>query len=265
MEFLVLWLGTTAASFAMELANEFKIFKDAADAGYKIDTKRLSEFQKQLSPDATKITFLSMLIPLYNVMSVFQRVIQYENARPMILDQLSVTGVLEEMSDYEKKEYSKRPTGLNALIVPLKAESKLSKATKVTINGVFGESVVYCEIDKTSHDINILSVSGPVSRLTVEEQKEKVIETMIKILRPEVGELNNKEISSENIKESEKLDLSDDIEIEKDEETSLSSSPKTSISEQKQTLEKLKRELLEEQKMSQSNKADKGPTLTKRK
>lgn len=265
MEFLVLWLGTTAASFAMELANEFKIFKDAADAGYKIDIKRLSEFQKQLSPDATKITFLSMLIPLYNVMSVFQRVIQYENARPMILDQLSVTGVLEEMSDYEKKEYSKRPTGLNALIVPLKAESKLSKATKVTINGVFGESVVYCEIDKTSHDINILSVSGPVSRLTVEEQKEKVIETMIKILRPEVGELNNKEISSENIKESEKLDLSDGIEIEKDEETSLSSSPKPSISEQKQTLEKLKRELLEEQEMSQSNKTDKGPTLTKRK
>lgn len=265
MEFLVLWLGTTVASFAMELANEFKIFKDAADAGYKINIKRLSEFQKQLSPDATKITFLSMLIPLYNVMSVFQRVIQYENARPMILDQLSVTGVLEEMSDYEKKEYSKRPTGLNALIVPLKAESKLSKATKVTINGVFGESVVYCEIDKTSHDINILSVSGPVSRLTVEEQKEKVIETMIKILRPEVGELNNKEISSENIKESEKLDLSDGIEIEKDEETSLSSSPKPSISEQKQTLEKLKRELLEEQEMSQSNKTDKGPTLTKRK
>ena len=265
MEFLVLWLGTTAASFAMELANEFKIFKDAADAGYKINMKRLSEFQKQLSPDATKITFLSMLIPLYNVMSVFQRVIQYENARPMILDQLSVTGVLEEMSDYEKKEYSKRPTGLNALIVPLKAESKLSKATKVTINGVFGESVVYCEIDKTSHDINILSVSGPVSRLTVEEQKEKVIETMIKILRPEAGELNNKEISSENIKESEKLDLSDGIEIEKDEETSLSSSPKPSISEQKQTLEKLKRELLEEQEMSQSNKTDKGPTLTKRK
>lgn len=265
MEFLVLWLGTTAASFAMKLANEFKIFKDAADAGYKIDTKRLSEFQKQLSPDATKITFLSMLIPLYNVMSVFQRVKQYENARPMILDQLSVTGVLEEMSDYEKKEYSKRPTGLNALIVPLKAESKLSKATKVTINGVFGESVVYCESDKTSHDIDILSVSGPVSRLTVEEQKEKVIETMIKILRPEVGELNNKEISSENIKESEKLDLSDGIEIEKDEETSLSSSPKPSISEQKQTLEKLKRELLEEQKMSQSNKTDKGPTLTKRK
>ena len=254
MEFLVLWL-----------ANEFKIFKDAADAGYKINMKRLSEFQKQLSPDATKITFLSMLIPLYNVMSVFQRVIQYENARPMILDQLSVTGVLEEMSDYEKKEYSKRPTGLNAIIVPLKAESKLSKATKVTINGVFGESIVYCEIDKTSHDINILSVSGPVSRLTVEDQKEKVIETMIKILRPEVGELSNKEISSENIKESEKLDLSDGIEIEKDEETSLSSSPKPSISEQKQTLEKLKRELLEEQEMSQSNKTDKGPTLTKRK
>ena len=103
------------------------------------------------------------------------------------------------------------------------------------------------------------------TKVLEEEQKEKVIETMIKILRPEVGELNNKEISSENIKESEKLDLSDGIEIEKDEETSLSCSPKPSISEQKQTLEKLKRELLEEQKMSQSNKTAKGLTLTKRK
>ena len=121
MEFLVLWLGTTAASFAMELANEFKIFKDAADAGYKIDTKRLSEFQKQLSPDATKITFLSMLIPLYNVMSVFQRVIQYENARPMILDQLSVTGVLEEMSDYEKKRIFKKTNRIKCTYCTIKS------------------------------------------------------------------------------------------------------------------------------------------------
>lgn len=43
MEFLALWLGTCVASFGMEITNELRMFKDAADAGYKIDVKRLSE------------------------------------------------------------------------------------------------------------------------------------------------------------------------------------------------------------------------------
>jgi len=41
------------------------------DAGYKIDVKRLSELGKQLVPNATKISLLSKLIPIFNVMQVF--------------------------------------------------------------------------------------------------------------------------------------------------------------------------------------------------
>lgn len=121
MEFLALWLGTCVASFGMEITNELRMFKDAADAGYKIDVKRLSELGMQLNPNATKETLLSMLIPIFNVMQVFQRTIQYNNVRPMILDQLSVIDALEEMTESEKAEYLKNPTGLNALVVPLKS------------------------------------------------------------------------------------------------------------------------------------------------
>jgi hypothetical protein len=32
MEFLVFWLGTSVASFVMEMISELRIYKDAADA-----------------------------------------------------------------------------------------------------------------------------------------------------------------------------------------------------------------------------------------
>lgn len=107
MELLVLWFGTSIASFCMEMANELRMFKDVADAGYKIDIRRLSDLSKQLNPNATKATLLSMLIPIFNIMQVFQRTVQYNNARPMILDQLNVMDALEEMSEIEKQEYQK--------------------------------------------------------------------------------------------------------------------------------------------------------------
>lgn len=77
MEFLVFWLGTSVASFCLELANEFRMFKDVADNGYKIDTKRLSELGEQLNQNGKKLHLLSMLIPIFNMMQVLQRAIQY--------------------------------------------------------------------------------------------------------------------------------------------------------------------------------------------
>ena len=78
------------------------MFKDVADAGYKIDTKRISDLNKQLNPDAPKATLLSLLIPIFNIIQVFQRTVQYNNARSMILDQLNAMDALKEMSEIEK-------------------------------------------------------------------------------------------------------------------------------------------------------------------
>lgn len=133
MEFLVLWLVTVVASYGLEVGNDLRMYKDVADNGYKIDNKHFSELSKQLNPNASKTTFISMLIPMLNIMQAFQRAVQYNNIRPMVLDQLRVTDTLEEMSEIEKEEYLRKPTGLNAFLVSLKFEIRLAKAEHITI------------------------------------------------------------------------------------------------------------------------------------
>lgn len=264
MEFLVLWLGTSVASFGMEIANELRMFKDAADAGYKVDVKRLSELGKQLNPNASKAILLSMLIPIFNVMQVFQRTIQYNNVRPMILDQLSVIDVLEEMSEIEKTEYLKNPTGLNALIVPLKTEIRLSKATSIKIDDGNELSEIYYEMGESLGDITILKVSGSASRLTVEEQKKKVVEAWEIVIQAGMGKYGDIKTFIDTLKSSTSIDLSDSKEDKKDEETTSLIPQELSISEQKQALENLKSELLEEKEVVQSTQTDNGPALSKR-
>ena len=97
MKIVVLWISTVAASFCIELTNELRMFKDVADAGYKINIDRLSDLSKKLNPDASKITLLSMLIPIFNIIQVFERITKYNNIRPMLLDQLSIIDALEEI------------------------------------------------------------------------------------------------------------------------------------------------------------------------
>ena len=264
MEFLILWLGTSIASFGMEIANELRMFKDVADAGYKVDVKRLSELGKQLNPNATKVTLLSMLIPIFNVMQVFQRTIQYNNVRPMILDQLSVIGALEEMSEIEKTEYLKNPTGLNALVVPLKSEIRLSKAISIKINDGNERSEIYYEMGESLDDITILKVSGSASRLTVEEQKKKVVEAWKNVVQAGMKKYGDAKTLIDTLKSSTSIDLSNSKEDKKDEETTSPIQQKLRISDQKQALENLKSELLEEKEVVQSTQTDKGPTLLKR-
>lgn len=270
MEFLGLWLATIIASYGMEIVSELRMFKDAADAGYKVDVKRLSELGKQLNPNATRNTFLSMLIPIFNMMQVFQRTIQYNNIRPMILDQLSVMDALEEMSEMEKTEYLKNPTGLNALIIPLKSQIRLSTARTIKINAEEGVSEIYYEMGNTLDDIavaniTILKVSGPLSRLTVEEQKQKVVDTWgifsevvmdrYKNIEAVLNELNYALCNSTNIS----LNCVAEESTEKNQQIT----KELSTSEKKQALENLKKELLEEQEIVKRTKDSKNPTFTK--
>ena len=178
MEFLLFCLGTTVASYFMDVTNGLRMFKDVADAGYKIDLKRMSELQQQLMPDLKKINFLSMLIPVFNILQVLKKTMQYNEIRPMILDQLSAINALEEMSELEKQEYSKKPTLLNALVVPLKTDIRLTKASsmKIKTGDVTGE-VFYEWHDRKSFDnITILKATGDISKLSEQDQKKKIIE-----------------------------------------------------------------------------------------
>lgn len=75
MEILYIWLGTVVMSNFMDVTNGLRMFKDVADAGYKIDLAKMSELQKQLFPDLTKINFLSLLIPIFNIIQVLKKTI----------------------------------------------------------------------------------------------------------------------------------------------------------------------------------------------
>ncbi len=49
-----MYLFTFITSISVEIANELRIFKDVADAGYKIDFEKLSEFMKKVNPETQK-------------------------------------------------------------------------------------------------------------------------------------------------------------------------------------------------------------------
>jgi len=260
MEFLFFWLGTSVVSFCLEMANESRMFKDVADAGYKIDIRRLSELNKQINPNASKISFISMLIPIFNIIQVFQKTIQYNNVRPMILDQLNVLDALEEMTEIEKQEYLKKPTGLNALLIPLKSEIRISKAASLKIETENEKSEIFYEMDDSFDNIVILKVTGDASRLTVDEQKKKVIDTWKNIALAGMEKYGDKESFINALNNNNNLDLSRSLDDKKVEFTK--PEQELSVNEQKQALENLKNELLEEQETTQKSSTENGPTLT---
>ena len=193
MNYLALWIGTIIGSFGAELVNELRMFKDIADVGYKVDLQKMSDFQNKLMPDANKVNLLSMLIPVYNIMNVCKNIINYNNIRPMLLDQLNAMGVLEEMTAFEKEEYSKMPTALNALIIPLKTEIKLANALKLTTTDDNGTNIYYFDYNKKK-GIVFLKVDGPESMLPFEEQEKRAKEKMYnlgKYVRDNYGTAEN--------------------------------------------------------------------------
>lgn len=256
MKIVVLWISTVAASFCIELTNELRMFKDVADAGYKINIDRLSDLSKKLNPDASKITLLSMLIPIFNIIQVFERITKYNNIRPMLLDQLSVIDALEEMSEIEKQEYLKKPTGLNAILVPFKLEVRIAKADSVKIENDNEKSEIFYEIGDSLDDITILKVAGDASRLTEDEQKKKVIEAIKSSLSEETEEYDDVENATNTIKDNDDLELKD---TDNKEEQNVTPKQESSLSRQKQALEDLKNKLIEKEQAAQ-----KSPAKTKK-
>ena len=256
MKIVVLWISTVAASFCIELTNELRMFKDVADAGYKINIDRLSDLSKKLNPDASKITLLSMLIPIFNIIQVFERITKYNNTRPMLLDQLSIIDALEEMSEIEKQEYLKKPTGLNAILVPFKLEARIAKADSVKIENDNEKSEIFYEIGDSLDDITILKVAGDASRLTEAEQKKKVIEAIKSSLSEETEEYDDVENATNTIKDNDDLELKN---TDNKEEQKVTPKQESSLSRQKQALEDLKNKLIEKQQAAQ-----KSPAKTKK-
>lgn len=272
MNLLVFWIGTSVSSFCVEMANELRVFKDVADVGYKIDVKRMSELGNQLNPDGVKISFLTILIPVYNIIQTFKKVIQYNNIRPMLLDQLRIINVLEEMTEYEKEEYQQKPTGLNAIIIPLKTEIRLAHADSIKIKDEFGESEILYEIDENLEDMTILKVTGPASRLTVNEQKNKVYNAWRKLFSTEIEKTFFQSFITDDFMDSLPKDFLDELVNSKedssqnlvDKKEEQSTIKESFVSKKKRKLENLREELIRKKDMLEKGQEETGPKLTKK-
>lgn len=218
MKILVMWLGTVVASFFMEIGNELRMYKDVADAGYKINNSKLLEMLGKTRESKPSLSTLFLLTPVINIMFVMKNTLDYNDRRDDLLTQLHVMGALDEMSDYEKSEYAKRPTGLNALLVPFKTMIKLRNANFIEIkdeNDI--SSKIFFEFDKKSGDINVLEVSGPASKLSYDEQKESVLNAYLDAVESAFEFIKN--LDDKDIKYTYDSESAEDVFTHNDEES----------------------------------------------
>ena len=258
MEILVIWLVTVIASFGMEISHELRVFKDIANAGYKYNLKRVNELSEYFNSDTLKKTLISLLVIGYNIFYVFDKANKYNNARPMLLSQLDVAGVLEEMTDEEKKQYLKDPTGLNAIKIQIKSERKIKDIHTLEIKKKNEKGKIIYRFNDTYDDVTVLKATGTLSRLTLEEQKKRVMDSWREFVNSGVEQYGGKEEFIEALHNNSSLH------IEKKEEKKCSSLTELDISEQKQGLEKFKEELLNGQETMQDSYEEEGPTLIKK-
>ena len=174
MKYLLMWLMTVCVSYGMELANELRYFKDIADNGYRVDFKKMNAKIRELNMPSPTINIRKYLIPFYNMFLTVQNTMNYINQRDMVFNSFKVLNCLEEMSEEEKREYAKKPTGLNAILIPLKMDLKLQKASKVVVRNENGEEgTIYFDFNDEKGFI-ILKTTGYVSKLSVDEQEKLV-------------------------------------------------------------------------------------------
>ena len=172
MQLVGIWLSTIVLSYAMEIKVVLKLIKDIADAGYKINDEKLSEFSNKFKSQVSNRIDLNILnmIPFVNVYTAMKSMIEGTVFIEHVFLELKVIGALEEMSELEKEEYFKRPTAINAIAAPIKVKARLEDAILVKYDDFYGKGEIYFEYE--DQKINILQVTGPASRLTIQEQEE---------------------------------------------------------------------------------------------
>lgn len=220
MGFLLFWITSSVLCLSLEVINELRIFKDTADAGYILKIKNFKNLDFMNDSYDTKLLFLSLVTPIYNLFKVIEITTEYNNVRNRMLDELYVFDLIEEMTEDEKEEYNKKPTAINALIINILKYAKKPQIDTIIID----DSTIYYETiikDEETLDIDykIIKVTGPLSIMNREKLKIRIndelnrkmvkeafgSEEIIDILEREFHNMEEKdeEITTERLKEIE--------------------------------------------------------------
>lgn len=195
IELIIIYILTIVLSFIGDMSNAFMIFKDIASAGYKMDIKKMNEITKQMEISSGKNSNLRLFIPIYNLYKVLVSRYKYVQQRQFILSELNIYDVLEEMTESEKEEFKKNPTGFNAMWIMAKSHLNEEKSNqeKVTLTGFQNDWILYSKDEKTG-EIIILKAEGKFSDMSMEEQKEYIL----KENSPQTKENNEKKEKDES-------------------------------------------------------------------
>lgn len=207
MEFVIIYIYSVIISFLTEITNELIIFKNIADQGYKVNMKKLSS----LSNDENKKVFLTLLMPIYNVFTAFNRFKEYHENREEVLKEFDSLGLIEKMTKVERKMYLEKPSYFNAFLVPLKFENRLRNAHEINIDNGYSVGHVYYEIRKDIKDITILKAEGNLENKTEEELKQDIYKAWGLVVESinqqiEISSLNSN-ISQDNLQKNDELKL----------------------------------------------------------
>ncbi len=146
MGFVVLYLGSIALSYFIIGTTAFQMARDIGNSGGKFNLNKLSDLSSLVNPEQKKLGKIMKFVPFLNVLYALKEGMEYVGNREDVLYQLSTFGAVEEMTEEEKKEFEKHPTGLNCFLISAKADSdkkkpnieikieKTEEGTKVEVN-----------------------------------------------------------------------------------------------------------------------------------
>lgn len=194
LEGIAFWGTTVVASVSMDIVKELRVFKYAADDGYRINLEKAKEYDDSQSDLDVFKKATTHFIPVYNVLHTMNETKMFNDKVPTLLNQLHVMDLLEPMSDEEKEQYNKKPGLFNAFKLNMNHERKIEKADYVTVIDHDKEETIYYEEDKDNGNINILRATGNLDNYTEKEQIHKVEE--IRKQKAELLKLKNELLNS---------------------------------------------------------------------
>lgn len=203
--FIIFVVGSIILSVVADRVNDYRIFKDLADAGYKLNLDKLMEITKDIKTNddvynnqgvgikkrpntnsdySKSVKKVAMFIPWFNIYTVYKNIKAYNEARARTFEYFNFLGVLEEMTLEEKERYAKHPNGYVAYRICLfpTPKSVKNKIIVLTYKDNNGTSKIIYEIRDNLEDIHVLEVTGSMEEIWKKAENKDLENKLKKIL-----------------------------------------------------------------------------------
>ena len=186
MNLIDICIITMLASIIMRIKAKVEIYKDISDLGYKFNHKKIEKLTEEEIQDIDIVIDVIgdyyIYIPVYNLFKDAIRENNYYQNKEAKIEKLKKCGILREMTNEEKEEYSKNKTGYDAIKMEKIKKIKMEQACQVKLQN---ESTIWFNLktDTNTSDFNdiieIIEVEGIKENISLEDLKKLVYCSLI--------------------------------------------------------------------------------------